>query len=52
MDKFVEVRTVLGIKKISKNTVTLSHEHIVPKLDDNIANKILKENPLVILCGK
>ena len=27
-------------------------EHIVPKLDDNIANKILKENPLVMLCGK
>ena len=28
MDNFVEVRTVLGKKKISKNTVTLSHEHI------------------------
>ena len=26
-------------------------EHIVPKLDDNIANKILKENPLTMLCG-
>lgn len=28
MDDFVEVRTVLGKKKISKNTVSLSHEHI------------------------
>lgn len=28
MDNFVEVRTVFGKKKISKNTVTLSHEHI------------------------
>ena len=28
MNDFVEVSTVLGKKKISKNTVTLSHEHI------------------------
>lgn len=28
MDNFVEIRTVLGKKKIAKNTVTLSHEHI------------------------
>lgn len=28
MNHFVEVRTVLGKKKISRNTVTLSHEHI------------------------
>ena len=27
-------------------------EHIIPKLDENIANKILKENPLTMLCGK
>lgn len=28
MDKLIEIRTVLGRKKISKDTVTLSHEHI------------------------
>lgn len=28
MDSFCEIRTVLGKKKIGKNTVTLSHEHI------------------------
>lgn len=28
MDNFVEVKTVLGKKKISKNTKVLSHEHI------------------------
>ncbi|MDY5231374.1 MAG: hypothetical protein SPH44_09685 [Eubacteriales bacterium] len=28
MNNFVEVKTILGKKKISKNTVTLSHEHI------------------------
>ena len=28
MNNFVEVKTVLDKKKISKNTVTLSHEHI------------------------
>lgn len=27
-------------------------EHIAPKLDENIANKIIKENPLKMLCGK
>lgn len=31
---------------------TYMFRYIVPKLDENIANKILTENPLTMLCGK
>lgn len=45
MNDFVEIRTVLGKKKVDKNTVTLAHEHIccysayLDGMSDNYINK-------------